>query len=154
GPTTPPTTQNGGTGPTNNQQDPTNTGPGDQPVTPPNPDKPLPQTNLAPLFQAPQASMERIAVDGKHSYGPAMSDDGRFVVFIASNGLPDADSDPSARAYIYDRETGTLRSLTDHLVGTTLHQGEAIQNIPSITADGHWVVFAGEYQTTGTIGEG
>jgi VCBS repeat-containing protein len=88
------------------------------------------------------------------AFGPAMSSDGRFVVFGASNQIPGHDdSSHLGDVYLYDRLTGTYKWISDpaDFAGITLHPGETYDGLASISPDGQYVTFKGEFQTTQTI---
>jgi VCBS repeat-containing protein len=78
--------------------------------------------------------------------GPAISQDGRWVVFFSNDGLPTGgdNSSPQGDVFLYDRLSGVTRVLTDD---------EHIQNRPagehysgfSVSADGNTAVFRGSH---------
>jgi VCBS repeat-containing protein len=88
--------------------------------------------------------------------GPEMSSDGRFVVFGASNQIPgQEDSSRLGDIYLYDRLTGTYKWISDPATfsnsGITPHFGETYDGIASISLDGQYVAFKGQFETTQTI---
>ena len=92
------------------------------------------------------------------AFGPALSADGRFTVFGASNEIPGQNDDNSklGDVYLYDRLTGTYKWISDPAnftnSGITLHPGETYNGLGTISRDGQTVAFKGEFQTTQTIG--
>jgi VCBS repeat-containing protein len=121
-------------------------------------------TNDAPVFTTGPATTQLSVPSGGvpfsrgevMAFGPAMSSDGRLIVFTASNQI--AGSDDASHLgdiYLYDRQTGTYNWLTDpakfaqsHI---TPHAGESYHGLASISRDGQTVAFKGEYQFTQTI---
>ncbi|MFN8161383.1 MAG: hypothetical protein U0R52_10130 [Solirubrobacterales bacterium] len=72
-------------------------------------------------------------------YSPAISADGRFVVFYGyGNGLPGADG-VDKQVWIHDRRTGLTRLVSRANDGSP---GDGESNYPSVSADGRMVVFA------------
>jgi len=91
------------------------------------------------------------------AFGPAMSADGRYVVFGASNQIPGhIDSSHLSDVYLYDRQAGTYKWISDPAnfasSGITPHSGETYDGIASISLDGQYVAFKGEFRFTQTIG--
>jgi VCBS repeat-containing protein len=85
--------------------------------------------------------------------GPAMSSDGRFVVFGASNQIPGQDDNSHlGDVYLYDRLTGTTKWISDPATftnsGITPHAGETYDGLAAISLDGQFVAFRGQYQFT------
>ncbi len=75
------------------------------------------------------------------SYPPTLSMDGRFVVFhsAATNLLgPGGDTNGVFDVYVRDRKTGTAERVS---VGPLGVEGDAHSALPSISADGRFVVF-------------
>jgi VCBS repeat-containing protein len=90
-----------------------------------------------------------------HAIAPAISNDGRYVVFFSTPLLPtdDDNEDLSGDVFLYDRLDGTTTTLTDtaHIpVGSRL-PGESYVGF-SISGDGAFVVFQGEREVTDTFG--
>jgi VCBS repeat-containing protein len=120
-------------------------------------------TNDAPVFTTgpatTQLSVPAGGVPFSHgetfAVGPEMSSDGRFVVFGASNQVPGHDdSSHLGDVYLYDRLTGTTKWISDpanFATGVTLHPGETFDGLASISLDGQYVAFKGQFQTTQTI---
>ena len=76
------------------------------------------------------------------SHGPAISADGRFVVFEsdAQNLLPTPD--PFAfggQIYVHDRQTGTTEIVSVNAAG---ERGNSLSTQPDISGDGRFVVFS------------
>ena len=91
------------------------------------------------------------------AFGPAMSSDGRFVVFGASNQVPGQDDNSRlGDVYLYDRLSGTYKWISDPASlansGITPHAGETSDGLASISKDGQYVAFRGQFQVTQTIG--
>ena len=106
--------------------------------------------NLAaatPSFQ----SISEISVDGLDSYGPALSADGTRVVFEAADVLPGSGSQNVA-IELYDSTTQQLTDVSAAVPQADLHSGETFQNLPSISADGRYVVFEGDYYVDNGFG--
>ncbi|HET9692750.1 MAG TPA: choice-of-anchor D domain-containing protein, partial [Steroidobacteraceae bacterium] len=73
------------------------------------------------------------------SYEPALSADGRYVVFesLATNLVP-GDTNASQDVFLHDRETGETRRVS---VGTGGTQPDGANGTPSVSADGRYVAF-------------
>src|SRR5205807_70009 len=86
---------------------------------------------------------ERVGVDVVNYYGgggsPVISADGRFVAFtsLAADLVP-GDTNAWADVFVYDRWTGTTERVSVDSAG---NQGNAGSSLPSISADGRFVVF-------------
>jgi Tol biopolymer transport system component len=90
---------------------------------------------------------ERVSVDSTGMQGntgseyPALSADGRFVAFNSAASFVADDTNGVSDVYVHDRQTGTTErvSLTpsDEQLVSDVNQG------PSISADGRYVVFSG-----------
>lgn len=80
---------------------------------------------------------------------PAMSNDGRWVVFFSDEQIPNGgNNSDKGDVFLYDRLTGVTEVLTDYAhipLGTTRPAGEHFSGF-SISPDGSTVVFKGEYQ--------
>ena len=109
-----------------------------------------PTNSHAPPSFVDSPTVTRVQVAGLNGVGPAVSADGRYIVFLATDKLPGQHDGSTGDAYIYDRATNTLHSMTEHVIGTDqnspLHMGEKIASVPSVSGDGHYVVFAGQYE--------
>ena len=97
------------------------------------------------VVEVDTAEIERVSVSGTggqangRSSWPAISDDGRFVVFESqASNLTDNDSDDITDVFLRDREAGTTR-----LVSYSTHAGKGNDRSqwPDISADGRFVVF-------------
>jgi VCBS repeat-containing protein len=117
-------------------------------------------TNDAPVFTAGSTVTQlSVPADGvpfargeTFAFGPAMSSDGRFVVFGASDQIPGhIDSSHLGDVYLYDRLAGTYKWISDPATfsssGITPHPGETYDGIASISLDGQYVAFKGQFQT-------
>ena len=118
-------------------------------------------TNDAPVFTTGPA-ITQLAVPSNQvpfgrgetlAFGPAMSSDGRLIVFTASNQIAGSDDGSHlGDIYLYDRQTGTYNWLTDPAKFAqsviTPHAGETYHGLASISRDGQTVAFKGEYQST------
>jgi cysteine-rich repeat protein len=90
---------------------------------------------------------ERVSVDSAgretpfaSNEQPAISGDGRYVAFVTAAALAPRDSGPPMRdVYVHDRVTGTTELVS---VGTALLPGTLPSAVPSISADGRYVVFS------------
>jgi VCBS repeat-containing protein len=122
--------------------------------------------NDAPVFTTgPATTLLSVPADGipfgrgeTFAAGPAMSSDGRFVVFGASNQIPgQEDNSRLGDVYLYDRLTGTYKWISDPASftnsGITPHAGETYDGLAAISLDGQYVTFRGQYQVTQTIGQ-
>jgi FecR protein/WD40-like Beta Propeller Repeat len=96
-------------------------------------------------------SVSEISVPGLHSYAPAMSGDGEFIAFVAANSLPGS-GDSGEHMELFDSATGVSTDISALIPAGDLHAGERFHDIPSISADGRYVVFSGEYQFTNNDG--
>lgn len=72
------------------------------------------------------------------SYAPALSDDGRYVVFSSLAGLEQSDTNGTYDIYLRDRQSNTVTRLTRAENGG-LSDGGSFK--PKITPDGRFVVF-------------
>jgi len=90
-----------------------------------------------------RVSVSSAGVEGNgHSGTPAISADGRYVVFISeSTNLDPLDPDPRFDAYMHDRQTKTTKLVSIHLkppAGVHPWHGSMF---PSISPDGRYVLF-------------
>jgi hypothetical protein len=94
--------------------------------------------------QTAQTSRVSLASDGTQGNGgidrPALSADGRFVVFesLASN-LVSGDTNSTRDVFVHDRQTGQTHRVS---VATNGDQGGGDSYWSSISGDGHYVAFA------------
>lgn len=73
------------------------------------------------------------------SYEPAVSSDGRYVVFTSSaTNLDPADADPAFDVYLHDRQTGATELISFDADGT---YGVGYTSAPAVSADGRTVAF-------------
>jgi Tol biopolymer transport system component len=95
-------------------------------------------------LQTGQTERVSVASDGSQANGasrfPAMSADGRYVVFesAASNLVPN-DTNNAFDIFIHDRQTRQTRRVS---VSSTGVQGNGNSRVPAISADGRYVAFA------------
>jgi len=96
----------------------------------------------APLSAQPteRVSVSSVGNQGNGlSFSPAISADGRFVVFGSNaSNLVDGDTNNSADIFVHDRQTGITERLSVDSFG---NQGNAGSSHPSISADGRFVAF-------------
>jgi Tol biopolymer transport system component len=98
------------------------------------------------VSSAAAGTTERVSVSSAGAQGnratfdPAISSDGRFVVFAsrASNLVP-GDTNHRADIFVHDRTTGTTERVSVSGAGA---EGNGGSRYPSISSDGHFVVFA------------
>ena len=105
--------------------------------------------DLAPATETTQ-SVSEISVPHFFAIAPAISADGTHVAFIASTSLPGQHGNVGGDIDLYDATTGHITDLSAFVPEKDLHDGETFGNIPSISADGRYVVFEGDYQVTNT----
>lgn len=119
----------------------------------------VPPLNNAPVVEAapiisrvsvPDAIPEGGNQDARHAIAPAVSSDGRYVVFFSTETPPTDDGDDqelNGDVFLHDRLTGTTTVLTDeaHIPLQSRPIGEQYAGF-SISADGRYVVFAGEHE--------
>jgi uncharacterized repeat protein (TIGR01451 family) len=78
------------------------------------------------------------------SYDPAVSADGRWVVFASTStnqvSGQSGDSPSTEDVFLYDAQTGTV-TLVSHNAGTTTTPGYCCSDWPAISADGNTVVY-------------
>ena len=74
-----------------------------------------------------------------NSFGPSLSDDGRFVAFSSqATGLVTGDTNGTSDVFVHDRQTGeTTRVSVDSLGG----EADGSSSAPAITGDGRFVAF-------------
>ena len=106
-----------------------------------------------PPFFIGDPTITHIELANLNAVGPIVSAAGNVVAFLAGDGLPSNNGFNPQSVYVYDRLTNTVKSMTDAsvIVGTSLHTGEKFDSLPSVSADGHYVVFAGKYQQSVTL---
>ncbi|MEZ5094393.1 TolB family protein [Nocardioides sp.] len=85
------------------------------------------------VYDADTHELERLTDGDRGSYAAGISDDGRYVVLysFATNLVPD-DTNGSRDVFLYDRDTDTIKRLTN---------GSSSAFDPAISADGQWVSF-------------
>ena len=102
--------------------------------------------NLGPGAGGSATTLTEISVPGLNSIGPSVSADGQFVAFIASTTLPGQGDVKGAAMELYNVAT---HQLTDISAGApALPSGDTLEgfnNVPSISADGRFVVFDEKY---------
>jgi Tol biopolymer transport system component len=94
---------------------------------------------------------ERVSVDDRGNQSgspsdfgsPALSRDGRFVVFSASSNLLADDVDGARAVFVYDRERHTTERASAGSQGTPAN-GPTSQNRAAISDDGRYVAFASD----------
>ena len=90
-----------------------------------------------------------------NAIGPSISADGEFVAFIASTTLPGQDHGDveNVAVELYDAATGKLTDIS--AAAPALPAGETslgFSNVPSISADGRYVVFDEKYEVPNNQG--
>jgi VCBS repeat-containing protein len=117
-----------------------------------------PVIDLSPIvtrLSVPDTLPEGTNPDAHHAIAPAISNDGRYVVFFSTAQLPDdnGDDDLNGDVFLYDRLTSTTTTLTDaaHIPIESRLPGESYIGF-SISGDGAFVVFQGEREVTDTFG--
>lgn len=75
------------------------------------------------------------------SHAPAISADGRFVVFHANSGLVPNDTNENTDVYVHDAATGTTELISVALDGNAGNNTSFIQDI---SADGRFVAFVSD----------
>jgi hypothetical protein len=88
-----------------------------------------------------------IAVPGYYAIGPEVSANGQFVGFIASTSLPgQGNGDTNGLIELYNVAAGGQPLPISLLVPQAfLHEDEVFGNLPSLSDNGHLVVFEGKY---------
>ena len=92
-------------------------------------------------LQLGQTSIASVGSGGQpfgSSLAPAISADGRFIVFAAGR-LVNLPQYLAVEIYVRDRQTGEARRLTQHLIFNAVH---ASSFSAAISADGQWIAFA------------
>jgi len=91
---------------------------------------------------------ERVSVDSSgtqgnsNSYGPSMSDDGRYIAFSSNaTNLVTGDSNAETDIFVHDRNTGNTERVSIDSSGT---QASLSSFQPSISGDGRYVAFSSE----------
>src|SRR6185437_9737102 len=114
-------------------------------------------SNLAPLITEvpiPDPLPPGSDTAAVQEIAPAMSVDGRWVVFFSDEQLPNSgNSSDKGDVYLYDRLTDTTTVLTDDAHIPVKQPGELFSGF-SISDDGGTVVFRGEYATGNPPGNG
>jgi probable HAF family extracellular repeat protein len=104
--------------------------------------------DLGPVPEAFQ-SISEISVPGLDSAAPVMSGSGQFIVFIDGVDVPQSHSgliDPAVE--LYNTANDQLTDISALVPGADLHPGEEFNNPPSISENGQYVLFEGQYQVT------
>ncbi len=87
-------------------------------------------------------SNERVALDALGaevgSYDPAISADGRYVAFVASDTLIPGGTNSAADLYVRDRQTGGVERVSKSSTGDEANDQSSR---PAISADGRYVAF-------------
>jgi hypothetical protein len=86
-----------------------------------------------------------ISVPGYNAIGPEVSANGEFVAFLAATSLPGQDSDTDGPIELYNATNGQLTDISALVPAADLHSGETFSDVPSISDNGHLVVFEGKY---------
>lgn len=94
------------------------------------------QTNQIDVVSRDSSTTAINGGDGVSS-GPAISTDGRFVVF-ASQSANLVSNVSGTQVYVRDRQTGQTTVVSKSSVGTV---GNGVSNTPAISADGQYVAF-------------
>ena len=101
--------------------------------------------NLAAATDA-VSSISEISVPGLDSIAPAMSGNGQFIAFMTATDLPEQHGGLNAAAVeLYDSANGQLTDLSALVPTADLHPGEQFSSIPSVSENGQYVVFEGQY---------
>ena len=94
---------------------------------------------------------ERVSVDGSgteangNSFGPSISEDGRFVAFRShASNLVAGDVNGRDDIFVHDRQTGATQLVSVANGGT---QGDAASFEPAISGDGRYVAFRSDAST-------
>ena len=92
-------------------------------------------------------SVTEISRPGYYAIAPVLSANGEYVVFLASTTLPGHDNGNGNEGNIelYNTATGELTTIPQ----PELNPGEMSGGIPSISANGQYVVFEGDYPVAG-----
>lgn len=93
---------------------------------------------VAGRTEAVAVSADGDAANG-HSWGPVLSFDGRFVVFMSSgDNLVDGDANGELDVFIRDRVMGVTELVS---VSSSGEQGNGESHSPAVSADGRFVAF-------------
>jgi Tol biopolymer transport system component len=112
-------------------------------------------TNLVPgdtnnafdifVYDRQADTIERVSVNGSGiqgdsgSFSPSISSDGRYVAFeSAATNLAPGDTNGASDIFVYDRQTDTIRRVSEDGSGT---QGNDLSSNSAISADGRYVAF-------------
>ncbi|MGV3605399.1 MAG: dockerin type I domain-containing protein [Planctomycetaceae bacterium] len=80
-----------------------------------------------------------VQVSGGNSYAPALSADGRYLVFASdASNLVAGDTNAATDVFVKDLEFGTVTRLS---VNTLAQQGSYNSFAPALSADGKWATF-------------
>ena len=118
-----------------------------QAIMQPSPTKPSRESTPVPT-QMPEVTESSSLLPGD-SYSPAISSDGRFVVFVSSAGdlieatyskcqISGGIPHNCSNIYLYDREEGVLSLISTSPNG---QPGNGNSFSPAISGDGQWIVF-------------
>lgn len=103
----------------------------------------LPRPDLYAKARGPAPTIERLSAetdDELDGFAPAVSADGRFVVFASENtDLIDDDTNGVADIFLLDRNDGSVVRIEGDD-----GQPDATSSFPRISADGRWIVYVSQ----------
>ena len=96
-------------------------------------------------------SVTEISTSGFYAIAPALSANGEFLAFTSSTTLPGQHNGNGndGTVELYDVATGHLTNISALVPQADLNAGELFGGIPSISANGQYVVFEGDYPVEG-----
>jgi hypothetical protein len=98
------------------------------------------------------SAADSLSAPGIQIYGPTITPDGRYVGFLGSTSLPNGSDPVDQNIYLYDRVTSSFVFRSDTATIPTSGANEIFEGLPSMSADGHLLVFQGVYQVTDQFG--
>ena len=94
------------------------------------------------------SAITELSVAGQSSFVPAVSDNGQIISFLAQNSLPGEGGDgTTANVWLYDTATSQYTELSDP--SNPIFQLNEEFDAPSISGDGNFIVFRGNYTSSG-----
>ena len=96
-------------------------------------------------------SVAEISTPGYFAIAPVLSANGEYLAFTASTTLPGQDngSGNDGIVELYNLATGQQTDISALVPPADLHEGELFGGIPSISGNGQYVVFEGDYPVPG-----
>jgi Ca2+-binding RTX toxin-like protein len=102
------------------------------------------QTERVNLAQDGSQATYPTQLNNQYSNSPKISADGRYVAFYSTANLVPEDMNKGGDIFVRDRESGTTRLVSVANDGTQGYYYHNLNELYSISADGHSILFAGD----------